>query len=98
MPPLSASNRYMVRPWLLARNLPGIPETATKPTVMAAALELGAPLVWAAAGLLAVAEDAAGAAVPAEPEPLEQAVAARAIPAAQAAAAIQFFMRMLPLR
>jgi hypothetical protein len=60
-----------------------------------AALELGA---LAGAGLLgwAVADDAAGAAVPAEPEPLEQAVAARAIPAAQAAAAIQFFMRMLP--
>jgi hypothetical protein len=60
---------------------------------MPAALELGA-----AAGLLAraVAEDAAGVAVLLEPEPLEQAVAARAIPAAQAAAAIQFFMRMLP--
>jgi hypothetical protein len=55
---------------------------------MAAALELGALLAWA--GLLA------GAAVLLELEPLEQAVAARAIPAAQAAAAIQFFMRMLP--
>jgi len=71
-----------------------MPETDARPIVMAA-LELAA---LAGAGLLgwAVAEDAAGAAVPAEPEPLEQAVAARAIPAAQAAAAIQFFMRMLP--
>jgi hypothetical protein len=47
----------------------------------------------AAAGLLAwaVADDAAGAAVLPEPE-LEHAVAARAIPAASAAVAIQFFM------
>src|SRR5215831_7048581 len=91
---LSASNRYMARPWLPARNLPSMPETDARPIVMAA-LELAA---LAGAGLLAwaVAEDVAGAAVLAEPEPLEQAVAARAIPAAQAAAAIQFFMRMLP--
>jgi hypothetical protein len=46
-----------------------------------------------AAGLLAWAvADEAGAAVLLELEPLEQAVAARAIPAATAAAAIQFFM------
>src|SRR5215475_2007979 len=88
---LSASNRYMARPWLPARNLPSMPETDARPIVMAALELAGAALLgWA------VAEDAAGAAVPAEPEPLEQAVAARAIPAAQAAAAIQFFMRMLP--
>jgi len=53
----------------------------------------------AAAGVLgwAVADDATGAWVlPFELKLLEQALAARAIPAAQAAAAIQFFMRMLP--
>jgi len=44
-----------------------------------------------------VAEDAAGlAAALLELEPLEQAVAARAIPAAQAAVTIHFFMRKLP--
>src|SRR5258708_25205442 len=36
--PLSASNRYRVRPWLSTRALPGIPEMACRLIVVAAAL------------------------------------------------------------
>src|SRR5436190_10683077 len=89
-PLLSASNRYMVRPWAPTKNLPGMPEIDDR-LIIAAVLPDDA--LAAAAGLLAwtVADDAAGAAVLPEPE-LEHAVAARAIPAASAAVAIQFFM------
>jgi len=57
--------------------------------VMAAVLD---DALAAAVGLLgwAAADDAAGAAVLLELEPLEQAVAARAIPPATATAAIRF--------
>jgi hypothetical protein len=60
--------------------------------IIAAALPVDA--LAAPVGLLAwaVADDEAGAAVLLELEPLEQAAAARAIPAATAAVAIQFFM------
>src|SRR6266568_297452 len=83
--PLSASNRYRVRPWLSTRALPGIPEMACRLIVVAAAL------------LACEADDDTGpAAVLLLLEPLEQAVAARTIPAAHAAPAIQFFMVILP--
>jgi hypothetical protein len=74
----------------------GIPEMAFRSIVRPAVLD---DALAAAVGLFgwAVADDAAGvAAVLLELDPLEQAVAARAIPAAQAAAAIRFLMRMLP--
>src|SRR5436305_15179801 len=81
----------MVRPWPSTRNLPGIPETDDRSIVMLALLDDARA---AAVGLVgwAVADDAAGAAVLLEPGPLEQAVAARAIPAATAAAAIRFLI------
>src|SRR5438067_326011 len=81
--PLSASNRYMARPCPSARNLWSIPEADCRSIVVAAVLD------DTAAGLLgwAVADDAAGAAVvPFELMLLEQALAARAIPAAMTAA------------
>src|SRR5690242_785041 len=93
---LSASNRYRARPWPSTRNLPGIPETDCRSIVAAAVLD---DALAAAVGLFgwAVADDADGAGVlPFELKLLEQAVAARAIPAAQAAAANRFFMWMLP--
>src|SRR5919108_4109294 len=76
VPLLSASNRYMVRPWASTRNLPGMPDTDAS-LIIAAALPDDA--LAAAAGLLAwaVADDEAGAAVLLELEPLEQAAAAR---------------------
>src|SRR5713101_1995772 len=98
VPPLSASNRYIVRPWPSTRALPGIPEMACRLIVVAAAL-LDDPV---AAGLLAceaadeVADDAGAAAVLLLLEPLEQAVAAWTIPAAHAPPAIQCFMVLLP--
>src|SRR5713101_2455733 len=94
VPPLSASNRYIVRPWPSTRALPGIPEMAAWLIVVAAAL-LDDPV---AAGLLACEadDDAGAAAVLLLLEPLEQAVAARTIPAAHAAPTIQFFMVILP--
>jgi hypothetical protein len=68
----------------------------TDDSLIIAAVRPGDALA-AAAGLLARAvADEAGAAALLELEPLEQAVAARAIPAATAAVAIQFFIVMLP--
>jgi hypothetical protein len=72
--------------------MPGIPEADCRPIVTAAVLD---DALAAAVGLFgwAVADDAAGvAAVLLELEPLEQAVAARAIPAATAAAVIRFLI------
>src|SRR6266571_5936787 len=94
VPLLSASHRYMARPWPSTRALPGIPEMARSAIVPpeAAGLE-AAGLEAATAGLLAcaVADDAAGLAAVLV-ELLEQAVAARMTPAAQAAPAIQFLI------
>src|SRR5437763_7719973 len=88
--PLSASNKYMARPCPSARNLSPIPETDCRSIVVAAMLD---DALAAAAGLLgwAVADDAAGAAV-VPFELLEQALAARAIPAAMTAAEIRFLI------
>jgi hypothetical protein len=88
---LSASNRYRLRPLASTRNLPGIPDADARSIVVLAALD---DALAAAVGLLGwvVADDAAGAAVLLELEPLEQAVAARAIPPATAKAAIRFLI------
>ena len=88
--PLSASNRYRARPCPSARNLPSIPVADCRSIVVAAmpddALAVGLS-GWA------VADDAAGAAVvPFELKLLEQALAARAIPAAMTAAEIRFLI------
>src|SRR5437016_5340429 len=88
---LSASHRYMVRPLSSTRAMPGIPEMAFRSIVRPPVLDCA---LAAAVGLFAcaVADDAAGAAVLPGLAPLEQAVAARAIPAAHAAAAIRFLI------
>src|SRR5260370_498624 len=54
VPPLSASNRYIVRPWPSTRALPGIPEMAARLIVVAAA-PLDDPLGAALLGRSAVA-------------------------------------------
>jgi hypothetical protein len=74
--------------------MPGIPEMDFRSMVSAAALLAGEEA--ASVGLLAWAgaDDAGGLAL--ELEPLEHAVAASTTPAATAAAAIQFFIMMLP--
>jgi hypothetical protein len=80
--------------------MPSTPERDFRSTLTAAALLAAGD--EAAAGLLAWlwadADDAGGlaAVLLLELEPLEQALAASAMPAAQAAAAIQFLIMMLP--
>jgi hypothetical protein len=89
---LSPMNRYRARPCPSARNFPSIPEADRRSIVVAA---MSDDALAAAAGLLgwAVADDATGAWVlPFELRLLEQAVAARAIPAAMTAAEIVFLI------
>src|SRR5581483_8742448 len=93
---LSASHRYSARPFPSTRAMPSIPERDFRSTLTAAARPADgeepawAPLAWAllawAPLAWAGADDAGGPA--AVLEPLEQALAASATPAAQAAAAI----------
>src|SRR5260370_33061340 len=63
VPPLSASNRYIVRPWPSTRALPGIPEMAARLIVVAAALPAGpvTARLLASAAADEVADDAGAA-------------------------------------
>ena len=98
VPFLSASHRYRVLPVLVHQGHARDPGDGLQVDGLG-----GAPLAdaeAAAAGLLAWAgadDDGGGLAAVLDPELLEQALAASAMPAAQAAAAIQFLIMMLPV-